>query len=67
MDAKAAGIIRHLPSSDPRNPMHPSQRKNFLTLMGEMGRLMAAAEWERLHGDNDNGIEEGSRLRSVLK
>lgn len=69
MRLKTAGVVRHLPLSDPRNPNHPSQRANFLAMMGEMGRVMAAAEWERLYGDNDNDdrTEKGSRLRSVLK
>jgi hypothetical protein len=48
---KLRGIVRPLDPNDPRNPDHPSQRANWLALMRELGRIAAAQEWERLHGD----------------
>jgi hypothetical protein len=49
--------------------IHPSQRANWLALMREMGRLMAAHEWERIHGSkgkNDKTKGSGG-IRQILQ
>jgi len=66
---KATGVLRPLGVGDPRNPEHPSQRANWLALMRELGRLMAAQEWERQHGGTEpnDGIETSGGIREVFK
>jgi len=36
---------------DPRNIDHPLHDEKGLALMRELGRIAAAQEWERLHGN----------------
>lgn len=58
---KKQGTIRPLDPDDPRSLDHPCQRANWLALMRELGRIAAAQEWERLHGEGkDVGTKNGA-------
>jgi hypothetical protein len=50
-------LIRDVNPIDPRNIHHPSHDEAWLDLMRELGRIAAAEEWERLHGDRHEGSD----------
>jgi hypothetical protein len=65
---KSKGFIRSLDPSDPRNPDHPSHEKQWLELAAALGRMMADADWDRLHNSTGEQNDENRRpLRKVLK
>jgi hypothetical protein len=54
-DNQKIGKMRPLDRSDPRNPDHPCQKANWLALASELGRAVAASEWQRLYGESGEG------------
>ena len=56
-------MIREVNPISPRHIHHPSHDGAWLVLMRELGRIAAAEEWERLHGDRNEGSDS---LRPLL-
>ena len=66
---KSPGLIRALDPSEPHSPDHLSHRQAWLAVARELGRAMAAQEFDRLHQkENAYGdVEDGSGVRAFLK